>query len=76
MCRDNGSSDSAVQIHGQAALGGKLAEQRYRAAAFGHAALEVWDASDHVDAKIEGRLERGAGVGVAQIAFLGERHQL
>ena len=46
-------------------LGGKLAEQRHRACAFGHGALKMWNASHHVDAKIQRRRERGARVGVA-----------
>ncbi len=43
----------AMQIDGQAARGGDLAELGDGSPALGHGALEMRDAADHIDAEVE-----------------------
>jgi hypothetical protein len=66
----------AVQVGHEAAIGRDLQELDHRPPPVLHGPLEMRDAADHVDAKIERPFEVGQGVGRAVEAVLREGHEL
>ena len=66
----------AMHVHPQALFGGEFAQQSHRLRAIGHGALEMRDATDHVDPHRHGALQVVERRRTAQQAVLGEGHQL
>ena len=66
----------AVHVDPQAALGSQFAQQAHRFGPFGHGALEMRDAADHIHPEIQRPRHLLPGVGIAQVAVLGKGAKL
>src|SRR4029077_15304763 len=66
----------AVHIHHQPAPSRDLAQSKHRRRSIGHGALEMRDAADNVNAKVERALELGDRARRPPVAVLRKRNEL